>query len=284
MSVDKLVDSTQLDADLTSVANAIRTNGGTSAQLAFPAGFVSAVQAIHSGMDLNDWVQNGPPQDVELETATKILAGTFSYKTGLKTISGPNVTTIGQCAFDNCTGITSMSFPNLTTVTGDYVFRKLNSLTSVIFPKLTTASGTGLFYQTRYDSSQLATIVLPAISNLGIQAFRQCKLKAVDCGPNYKQIKRDTFYVTNTESGGNHIGVVILRSTTLVTAASRDAVRNLATIYIPQVLYDHLGDGSSSDYRAATNWSTDASYHNFYPIEGSIYENAYADGTPIPTT
>ena len=49
MSVDKLVDSTQLDADLTSVANAIRTKGGTSADLAFPAGFVSAVEAIPTG-------------------------------------------------------------------------------------------------------------------------------------------------------------------------------------------------------------------------------------------
>lgn len=49
MAVDKLVDSTQLDADLTSVANAIRTKGGTSASLAFPAGFVSAVQAIPTG-------------------------------------------------------------------------------------------------------------------------------------------------------------------------------------------------------------------------------------------
>lgn len=49
MAVDKLVDSTQLDADLTSVANAIRTKGGTSASLAFPSGFVSAVEAIPSG-------------------------------------------------------------------------------------------------------------------------------------------------------------------------------------------------------------------------------------------
>ena len=49
MAVDKLVDSTQLDSDLTSVANAIRTKGGTSAQLAFPSGFVSAIQNIPSG-------------------------------------------------------------------------------------------------------------------------------------------------------------------------------------------------------------------------------------------
>lgn len=51
MAVDKLVDSTQLNADLTSVANAIRTKGGTSAQMAFPAGFVSAVENIPSGDD-----------------------------------------------------------------------------------------------------------------------------------------------------------------------------------------------------------------------------------------
>mgnify|MGYP006916253515 CR=1 FL=1 len=49
MAVDKLVDSTQLDADLTSVANAIRTKGGTAASLAFPSDFVSAIEAISTG-------------------------------------------------------------------------------------------------------------------------------------------------------------------------------------------------------------------------------------------
>lgn len=46
MSVDKLVDSTQLDADLTSVADAIRSKGGTDAALAFPAGFVGAIESL----------------------------------------------------------------------------------------------------------------------------------------------------------------------------------------------------------------------------------------------
>ena len=49
MALDKLVDSTQLDSDLTSVANAIRTKGGTSASLAFPSDFVSAINAISGG-------------------------------------------------------------------------------------------------------------------------------------------------------------------------------------------------------------------------------------------
>lgn len=49
MALDKLVDSTQLDSDLTSVADAIRAKSGGSSQLAFPAGFVSEIQAIPSG-------------------------------------------------------------------------------------------------------------------------------------------------------------------------------------------------------------------------------------------
>ena len=49
MALDKLVDSSQLDTDLTSVADAIRTKGGTTASLAFPSGFVSAINAISGG-------------------------------------------------------------------------------------------------------------------------------------------------------------------------------------------------------------------------------------------
>lgn len=48
MSIDKAVDSTQLNSDLTSVANAIRTKGGTSASLVFPSGFVSAINDIRA--------------------------------------------------------------------------------------------------------------------------------------------------------------------------------------------------------------------------------------------
>lgn len=45
----KLVDATQLDSDLTSVADAIRTAGGTSAPLTFPSDFVSAIGNISGG-------------------------------------------------------------------------------------------------------------------------------------------------------------------------------------------------------------------------------------------
>lgn len=49
MAFDKIIDSAALDANLTQIANAIRSKGGTSAALAFPAGFESAIAAIKTG-------------------------------------------------------------------------------------------------------------------------------------------------------------------------------------------------------------------------------------------
>lgn len=68
MAVDKLVDSTQLDSGLTSVANAIRAKSGGSSQLAFPAGFVSEIQAIPSG-------GGGPHEVPDGYTQLKYLQG-----------------------------------------------------------------------------------------------------------------------------------------------------------------------------------------------------------------
>jgi hypothetical protein len=47
------------------------------------------------------------------------------------------------------------------------------------------------------------------------------------------------------------------------------------TLYVPQALI--------ANYQSATNWSTILGYANnqILPIEGSIYETQYADGTPI---
>ena len=96
MAVDKLVDSTQLNTDLTSIANAIRTKGGTSAQLAFPSGFVSAIADIPSGGS----------GGVIIEDTTDAAGGTVRTITGV-TISGTK--TINQ----NGTGIDVTSYESV---------------------------------------------------------------------------------------------------------------------------------------------------------------------------
>lgn len=49
MSLDALVDSTQLDNDLEDIADAIRAKSGSSSLLAFPNGFISEIGNIVSG-------------------------------------------------------------------------------------------------------------------------------------------------------------------------------------------------------------------------------------------
>ena len=76
MALDKAVDSAQLNADLTAVADAIRTKGGTSAQLAFPDGFVSAVQAIKGAPDLQIVVTTSAGATVTATKGSKTVSGT----------------------------------------------------------------------------------------------------------------------------------------------------------------------------------------------------------------
>ena len=53
MATYKAVNVDQLDADMTALANTIRTKGGTSGKLAWPAGYQSAVMGIETGKDVS---------------------------------------------------------------------------------------------------------------------------------------------------------------------------------------------------------------------------------------
>ena len=88
MAVDKLVDSAQLDADLTSVADAIRTRSGESGSLSFPNGFVAAVNSIEgiTNVQINGTsiVDNGVANIPQATASTLGVARTnLAYGTGI---------------------------------------------------------------------------------------------------------------------------------------------------------------------------------------------------------
>ena len=58
MALDALVDSTQLDSDLTDVADAIRAKTGGSTPLAFPNEFISEIGSISGGGTLPDGLRD----------------------------------------------------------------------------------------------------------------------------------------------------------------------------------------------------------------------------------
>lgn len=255
MAVDKLVDSTQLDADLTSVANAIRTKGGTSASLAFPSGFVSAVEAIETGgggssFDLGD---HSLPTGAVTTNVTELLGSTFRYRTGITSVSAPNCTKLTNYVFAACTALQSVSLPVCTS----------------------------FFASNNFDGcSMLGGIVLPAITGTMPGAtFLNCTSMAyADFGPNLNYWNGNDFFKNCAA-----LTVIILRKSAVCKLNNISYLAGTpfasggtgGTVYVPQALI--------SSYQSATNWSTlyAAGSTTFAAIEGSQYENYYADGTPI---
>ena len=76
MAYDKVVDSASLDSKLTQVADAIRTKGNTSADLQFPSGFISAIQAIQTGTELKIIVSVASGATVTATKGSKVVSGT----------------------------------------------------------------------------------------------------------------------------------------------------------------------------------------------------------------
>lgn len=112
--------------DLTSVANAIRTKGGTTAQLVYPSGFVSAINAIDTGggggrdeeveAALISDVGTNFPATYKNTVATKIRNICFNGYTKLVSVEFPVVTSVGVQAFQNCTSLKKADFSVLTSI------------------------------------------------------------------------------------------------------------------------------------------------------------------------
>lgn len=284
MAVDKLIDSTQLDADLTSVANAIRTKGGTSAQMAFPAGFVSAVNAIPTGdgFSIDDFLtKDGISGDITIginHTPYVSLEG----RTAITSVTILNNVVMGAL-FRNCTGLKSIVAENITSFYGNNaVFYGCSALETVRLPKATHI-GQYLFS----NCVSLSVIALPAASIIYDGAFSGCtSLATVDLGIDANINRANVFLscrslktlILRKANGITPLGAISPFDNTPFASGGEGG-----TVYIPKAMYDHLGDGTNMDYKAATNWSTFDGYGTitWAAIEGSQYENDYADGTPI---
>lgn len=236
MAVDKLVDSTQLNADLTSVANAIRTKGGTSAQLVFPSGFVNAINNIPTGGGGYTAVEiaNGtvPSGAVVVDLGTSDMSQ-FAFA-GRTLITSVNIScsNINLSAMENCTGlVTAVINKTGTSRSGNNFLKGCTQLKTVDFV---------------YFKGQIAQNAFQNDSSF------------------------DTLIIRNTDDipvlwGG----VGNFNGTPFASGGSG------GTMYVPSAMI--------STYQSASNWSTLLGYANnsIQAIEGSIYKNAYADGTPI---
>ena len=82
-----------------------------------------------------------------------------------------SVTSIGKCAFHNCTSLTSMTIPDSVTAIDELAFRGCTSLTSVIIPD----SVTSIDYRAFDGCTSLTSVVIPdSVTSIGEWAFDRC--------------------------------------------------------------------------------------------------------------
>lgn len=217
--------------------------------------------------------------DLTMPNLTSITVDYALQKSEIKSFSAPNLLTAQKWAFMQCTHLETVDAQNMQTV-GQYMFQGCSALTKVFFPNSTIND----------NAFENCTSLLTAVFGNITTAWKQCAncttLTACDIGTATR--------LTNTFEGCSNLGTVILRqATSIIPMNNLDVFKNTpfksggsgGTIYIPKALYDHLGDGTSLDYKAATNWSTYEGYGTitWAKIEGSQYATHYADGTVIPT-
>ena len=92
MAVDRAIDSTEFDSKLTTVADAIRTAGGTTEPMSFPSGMVEAITAIQAGggIELNGYQVSEGSFTISSDTSTFANYSTSDAQWPL--VTGTNLT------------------------------------------------------------------------------------------------------------------------------------------------------------------------------------------------
>ena len=113
-------------------------------------------------------------------SVTSIGEAAFENCSGLTSVTIPNsVTSIGGSAFWCCSGLTSVTIGNSVTSIGDYAFSYCSGLTSVTIGNSVTSIGGGAFE----DCSGLTSVTIPnSVTSIGRSAFSGCSgLASVKC-------------------------------------------------------------------------------------------------------
>ena len=108
------------------------------------------------------------------------------------TIIPNSVTTIGESAFEGCSGLTSVTIPNGVTTIGEAAFWGSSGLTSVTIPNSVTNIGEAAFW----GCSGLTSVTIPnSVTSIGARAFHGCSvLTSVTIPNSVTTIGGETFW------------------------------------------------------------------------------------------
>ena len=137
--------------------------------------------------------------------------------TGCKNTTIPNsVTSIGNGAFYNCSGLSSITIPNSVTSIGNGAFYNCSGLSSVTIPNSVTSIGNTAYY----NCSGLSSITIPnSVTSIEFSAFSNCpELTDVTC------LAENVPYTSSDAFDGSYITYATLH----VPASAVDAYKSTA--------------------------------------------------------
>ena len=139
-------------------------------------------------------------------TVTEIGNRAFKNCTGLTSITLPNtITRIGNNAFKKCTSLTSITLPNKLTNIGYYAFWGCTKITTVTIPNNVTFIGDYAFW----GCSELTTVTIPnSVTYIGDYAFAGCPELTTVTIPNSVTIGNYTFAGIDVEYATENINEV----------------------------------------------------------------------------
>ncbi|MDR0714973.1 MAG: leucine-rich repeat protein [Bacteroidales bacterium] len=117
----------------------------------------------------------------------------FYNCSGLTSVTIPNsVTTVGEEAFTYCHGLTSVTIPHSVTTIGTFAFFDCSGLTSVTIGNSVTTIGDYAFN----NCSNLTSVTIPnSVTTVGVGTFFDCSdLTSVTIGNSVTTIGMDAFY------------------------------------------------------------------------------------------
>ena len=247
-----LIQSETLD-DIADAINA--KTGGSSAMT--PAEMVTAIGSISGG---GEWTTDGLASGTEPNGDLVITIAAFR-----------------SAAFWGAKNLGKVRVTSGSDIGGANAFRE-SSITEFV-GHFTHAIRASNFF---YSCQSLSKIVIPKATYFENSMCYGCyRLETADIGGG--TINRGAIFQYCKK-----LQTIIIRGTTLCTLSNVSNLGNTpfagtgntgltGTLYVPASLVE--------SYKTASNWSTfyNGGTMDVLPIEGSIYETQYADGTPIPS-
>lgn len=223
-------------------------------------------------------------------TVTDIGDGAFDSCSGLTDVSFPNVTSVGDYAFYDCKSLKKVSFPNVTSVEYN-AFDSCSDLTEVSFPKATSIGGFAFF-----NCMSLAEVSFPNVTSIEHNAFTACNSLVEVSFPNVTSIEEDVFYGCS-----NLTSVSFPNVTSIGSDAFSDCSIKTITLNQPDIsnvnaeVYKNFGTLSNitlyvpaealASYKESSTWS-DLGFKSIEPInefvaDGIVYTRIGKDSVEV---